>query len=507
MKKLLVFSGLLGLTASLAFAEVRLPAIFSDHMVVQRGRSVPVWGWADPGEDVTVSIAGRTKKARAGADGKWMVRLSALNSKVPLELSVKGKNTLTVQDVLVGEVWLCSGQSNMALRVSAARDFEKEQAAADLPQIRAFTVASDYAKEPQSDVKGKWIVASPQTVGDFSAAAYFFGRDLHKTLHVPVGLVNSSVGGTAIELWIDRDAQRSSPELKPAMAELDKENTAFDAAGATAKYQAALAKWKKAAAGARAAGKTPARAPQDPVALHERKAATGALFNGMIAPLVPYALRGAIWYQGEANAGADRAPYYQYQLPLLIQDWRTRWGQGDFAFGWFQLPNFNAPGRSWPVVREGMMKSLRVRNTGMAITIDIGEPGNIHPKNKQEAGRRLALWALGSVYGQKGATSGPLAAGHKVKGSEIEVSFTHADGGLVAKGGELKGFLIAGADKKWAPATARIAGKGVMVSSPQVSEPVAVRYAWADNPECNLYNGAGLPASPFRTDDWSGTQP
>jgi sialate O-acetylesterase len=366
-----------------------------------------------------------------------------------------------------------------------------------------FTVESHFAKEPQADCKGKWVVTSPQTVGTLSAAAYFFGRELHRTMHVPVGLINSSVGGTAIELWISSDAQRRSPELKQAMADLDKEKGEFDAAAATAKYQAAFAKWKKAAAEARSSGKTPPRAPVEPVGVHDRKTGVGMLFNGMIASLIPYAFRGAIWYQGEANSGPDRAPYYQYQLPLLIQNWRTRWGRGDFPFAWVQLPNFDAPGRTWPVVREAMLKSLHVRNTGMAIAIDIGEAGNIHPKNKQEAGRRLALWALGAAYGQKGVTSGPLPAGHKIQGSGVVVSFTHADGGLVAKGGELKGFLIAGADKKWVPATARIAGNRVVVSSPQVAQPAAVRYAWSNYPECSLFNGAGLPASPFRTDNWA----
>ena len=490
------------LTLSAAHADVKLPAVFSDHMVLQRGIPVPVWGWADPGEAVTVSLAGQTRETKAGADRKWSVRLDKLEAGQPLRLSVKGKNTVTVEDVLVGEVWLCSGQSNMAMRVRAARDFEKEQAAANFPRIRTFTVAAQSAREPQADVKGEWIAASPDTIADFSAAAFFFAREVHKALNVPVGLINSSVGGTAIELWISAEAQRKSAELKPALALLDRMNAEFDSAAAAKKYQAAQERWKKAAAEAKAKGAAPPRAPQDPLALQERKAGVGVLFNGMIAPLIPYALRGALWYQGEANSTPDRAGFYQYQLPALVEDWRARWGQGAFPFAWVQLPNFIGEGRDWPVVREGMLKALRVPQTGMAVAIDIGEPDNIHPQNKQEAGRRLALWALSAVYHQGGPASGPLPAGHRIEGGRVVVSFRHTDGGLTAKGGELKEFQIAGADRKWVSAQAKIDGNTVAVSAPEVQKPVAVRYGWANNPACNLYNGAGLPASPFRTDDF-----
>jgi len=235
--------------------------------------------------------------------------------------------------------------------------------------------------------------------------------------------------------------------------------------------------------------------------LNERKGNVGGLFNGKIAPLIPYAIRGALWYQGEANSTPDKAPFYQAQLTLLVNDWRARWGY-DFPFAWVQLPNFGGAGRDWPAVREAMLKTLALKDTGMAITIDIGEEKDIHPKNKQDVGRRLAAWALGTVYGQKVATSGPLPAGHQVRGSEVLLSFKHTDGGLVAKGGELKGFVVAGEDKQWKSARARIEGDKVIVSSADVKQPVAARYAWENWPTCNLYNGAGLPASPFRTDDW-----
>ncbi len=502
MKMRLAYSAVLCLAVSLARAEVRLPSIFSDHMVLQRGARVPVWGWADPGEQVTISVAGQTRKTQTGSDGKWMVRLAPLKAGQPLRLVVQGKNKLAVEDVLVGEVWLCSGQSNMVLHVSAAQNFEAERAAATSGGIRTFIVAQNYAKEPQADVKGEWVTASPETVGRFSAVAYFFARELHKDLGVPVGLVNASIGGTAIELWISAEAQRKSPALKPAMEAVDRANAEFDAAGASAKYQAALAKWKAGSAETRGKKRTPERPPADPVALHIRKYGVGMLFNGMIAPLIPFAVRGGLWYQGEANSMPGRAEYYQYQLPLLMEDWRARWGQADFPFAWVQLPNFNGPGRNWPLVREAMLKALRVPHTGMAITIDIGDPDNIHPTNKQDVGKRLALWALGDVYGRMVETSGPLPAGHKSGNGEVTVSFTHTGGGLVAKGGALQGFSIAGPDKKWVSAAARIAGDSVVVSNPEVKNPVAVRYAWANNPACNLYNGAGLPASPFRTDDW-----
>jgi sialate O-acetylesterase len=334
----------------------------------------------------------------------------------------------------------------------------------------------------------------------FSATAYFFGRELHKTLGVPVGLINSSVGGTPIQSWISLQAQLQSPALKAsAEAQLQAERD-FDANGAKAAYEVSLAKWKEDAEGAKAEGKEPPPAPHDPIADRQKRGEGGGLFNGKIAPLIPYAIRGLIWYQGEANSGV-RAPLYRDQLPVLIADWRARWGY-DFPFIGVQLPNFGH-GSNWPLLRETMLRTLKLKNTGMAIAIDIGETDNIHPKNKQEIGRRLALWALSEVYGQKVASfSGPLPDGQQIRGGEIVLSFTHADGGLVARGGELKEFLIAGADKKWVQANAKIEGEKVIVSSPEIPNPVAVRYAWSMNPEATLYNGAGLPASPFRTDDW-----
>jgi sialate O-acetylesterase len=482
-----------------ARADVKLPAIFGDHMVLQRDSAVPVWGTAAPGEEVTVTIAGQSASTKAGPDGKWSVKLTKLSAAGPQTLTVKGANTLTYSDVLIGEVWLGSGQSNMAMQVSRAKDYEQEQAAAKYPFIRMFTEGSPAANTAQTVGKGEWVICSPESVGRFSATAYFFGREIHKSLNVPVGLINSSVGGTPIESWIAPETQQAAPELKAFLDTAKKPAKPVDPEQAKAKYETDVAKWKEAGAKAKAEGRPAPRRPIDPASVAERKGNLGGLFNGKIAPLIPYAIRGALWYQGEANSTPERAGFYHHQLSLLVTDWRKRWGY-DFPFAWVQLPNFGAVGRDWPGVREAMLQTLKLKDTGMAITIDVGEEKDIHPKNKQEVGRRLAVWALGSVYGQKVATSGPLPAGHEVKGSEVVLRFTHTDGGLVAKGGELKGFVVAGADNQWKPAQARIVGDTVIVSHPDVKAPVAARYAWENWPTCNLYNGAGLPASPFRTD-------
>jgi sialate O-acetylesterase len=490
------------LSAPLARAEVKLPAIFGDHMVLQRDASVPVWGWAEPGEEVSVSVAGQTKSTKAGTDGKWMVKFSNLKAGGATTLTVKGKNTITINDVLIGEVWLGSGQSNMAMSVNRAKDYEQEQLAAKLPLVRMFKEESAAATSAQAEGKGKWVICAPDTVGGFSATLYFFGREIHKALGVPVGLINSSVGGTPIESWIAPEAQRASKELKAFFESAEKENEGIASEAAVKKYEADLAKWTEAAKKARAEKKTAPRKPRDPRETATRKGNVGGLFNGKIAPLIPYAIRGALWYQGEANSTPAKAPFYEAQLKLLVTDWRARWGY-EFPFAWAQLPNFGGPGRDWPTVREAMLKTLALPKTGMGINIDIGDEKDIHPKNKQEVGRRLSLWALGTVYGKKvPATSGPLPDGHKVRGGEITLRFKHTDGGLVAQGGELKGFVIAGEDKQWKPAVARIEKDMVIVSSPEVKKPVAVRYAWENFPTCNLFNGAGLPATPFRTDDW-----
>ena len=489
-------------------AELKLAAVFADHMVLQCDKPVPVWGWADPGGQVSVNFGGQEKQAAADATGKWLVKLDPLKASAePRMLVAKSKgvsNELRVADVLVGEVWLGSGQSNMAMDVSRARDFNTVKSFAQLPLIRMFKETSGAAPKPQQDAKGQWVLCAPESVGAFSATLYFFGRELYLELKVPVGLINSSVGGTPIEAWIDGTAQSKMPEGKAAVDAQNKADAALDTPQAKEQYEKQLARWKEQADQAKAAGKPAPKKPLDPQQQRARRAGAGGLFSGKIAPLVPYAIRGVLWYQGEANANPAKAPLYQKQLALLVNDWRARWG-GELPFAWVQLPNFKNPaGDGWMLVREAMLKTLSLPRTGMAITIDIGDPNNIHPANKQEVGRRLSLWALGEVYNKKvAATSGPLPAGHEARGAGMVLTFTHCEGGLKARDGELKGFVIAGEDRQWQPAVARVDGDKVLVSSPQVVKPVAVRYAWEVDPACNLVNGAGLPASPFRTDDWT----
>jgi sialate O-acetylesterase len=500
---------ILWLVDSRVLADVRLPAIFSDHMVLQQDEACAVWGWAEAGEEVSVTIAGQTRSIKADKDGRWTVRLGKLKAGGPHTLTVKGKNSLVVSDVLVGEVWLGSGQSNMAMTVNRCKDYEQEQAAAKLPRLRMFTVERNPQPGPQADCKGRWVICAPDTVGAFSATAYFFGRKLHQELKVPVGLINSSYGGTAVEAWTSLEAQVNLPEYKTISEPWEKLTALpYDEAKALAAYERQVAAHKEAAKKAKAAGKQAPRAPVRPVDPRFNQNHPANLYNGMIAPIIPYTLRGAVWYQGESNAGKPFANLYGLQLATLIKDWRARWGE-NFPFAWVQLPDYRAPQKEpvensgWTTVREEMLKTLKLPRTGMAVTLGLGEANDIHPKNKQDVGLRLALWALDEVYDQKDIeSSGPLLAGHKIRGGEMWLNFHHTGGGLKAGGGELKGFAIAGEDKRWVKATARIEGDKVVVFNIQVKQPLAVRYAWADNPEFSLFNGAGLPAAPFRTDDW-----
>lgn len=485
-----------------ASADVKLPAIFSDHMVLQRGVSASIWGAADPGERVTVAIAGKTQSVETGADGNWKLKLEPITGAGPHTLTVTGKNTLTIQDVLAGEVWLGSGQSNMAMAVNRAKDFGQEQAAATFPRIRMFTVARRAAREPQADCRGTWEVCTPETVGRFSATAYFFGRELHRKLGAPVGLINSSVGGTPIEAWTSLERQKELPELKPLLTAWDQRAAAYHPETALARYEKLRAAHPEAVKRARDAGKRAPRAPQRPVHPHDDTHAPATLFNGMIAPLAPYSIRGVLWYQGENNGrNEESGALYAAQLPLLVRDWRARWGRDDLPFAWVQLPNFRTNASGWPLVREAMLKSLSLSNTGMTVNMDIGEENDIHPKNKQEIGRRLSLWARATVYGEKLTWSGPLAVSGVARQGALAVRFQHADGGLAARDGELRGFELAGPDGKWRPAAAAVEGGFVVVRSPEVPDPVAVRYSWAAYPDGNLVNKAGLPASPFRLDN------
>jgi sialate O-acetylesterase len=493
------------LAAPWAVAEVTLPAVITDHMVLQRNVRVPIWGKADPGEKVTVTLGQQTARATADADGRWMVKLRRLEAGGPLSMTVAGSNTITVSDILVGDVWVCSGQSNMAFTTGRSTNAEQDVAEARHPQVRLFKVKNVVGEEPLQDTEGAWEACTPETVAGFSAVGYFFGRDIHKELGVPIGLIGTYWGGTPAEAWTSRATLEANPDLHVILERW--EQVLANYPKAMEQYQQRVAQWEEAAKKARAEGKPVPRKPQPPQGPGSPHA-PGGLFNGMIAPLIPYAITGAIWYQGESNAG--RAYQYRKIFPAMIRDWRRNWGQGDFPFLWVQLPNFMAykaePGDSaWAELREAQLMTLSLPNTAMAVTIELGEAGDIHPRNKAPVGHRLALAALGTVYGYGIVYSGPVYKSMRTEGRNLRLYFKHVAGGLVAKGGPpLKGFAVAGTDRKFYVATAEIEGNAVVASSPAVRHPVAVRYAWADNPMCNLYNAAGLPASPFRTDDWPG---
>ena len=647
-----------------AQAEVRLPALFSDNMVVQRGRPIPVWGQAAPGEAVAVTLGTRSARTVADAAGAWRVALRPLQAGGPLDLVVAaGTNTVTATNVLVGEVWICSGQSNMEFPLAAVTNARAEVAAATDPRLRMFTVARRTAAVPQAECEGRWVVCSPATAGGFSAVGYCFARRLQQDLNVPVGMLNTSWSGSPIEPWTSLDALRATAAARERVAAYEKaladyraDRARYDQARAAAlrKQDEAVVQWnaqwfendvgQREAWHTGAAGsgtwqattlpmpdmgaflsnyvgfvwcrrdveipagwigrdlalnlgavdevdityvngavvgetrdtslwtaprhyRVPAAvvtnqhlclvvrvmnqvggvgvfgAPSDysllpvkaaaedkavslagpclyalgsPILLNTRPQVAvppvpgsgwdvSTIYNAMIAPLVPYALRGAIWYQGESNAGAPGE--YRELLPAMIGCWRKDWGY-DFPFLYVQLANFMARQQrpvepnSWAELRDSQTATLKTPHTGMAVIIDIGEGPDIHPKNKQDVGTRLALWALAQTYGQKLECSGPLYQSLAVKGDKAVVSFSHVGGGLAARGAPLVGFAVAGTNKVFHAGLARMDGRTVVVSAPEVPAPVAVRYAWANNPICNLYNADGLPASPFRTDDW-----
>jgi sialate O-acetylesterase len=652
----LTTSLLLLMLAPAARADVRVPSIIGDNMVLQQGRKVRVWGWAEPGERVTVSFRGGQAHANADARGRWEVFVGPHQAGGPFELTVAGRNTLTFRNVLVGEVWVCSGQSNMEWSLANAQDGAKEAAAADFPLIHLFTVTKKTSAEPLDDVEGRWVVTTPKEAAQFSAVGYFFGRELHQKLKLPVGLIHTSWGGTPAEAWTSRGALSADPTLRPMLERYDKQlvdlprlQREYERAQAEwagkyvmadpgnrgeaqgyAKPEHAAAGWKRMAlpqlwesAGldvdgvvwfrrevelpAAWAGKdltlklgaiddfdttyfngervgatgpdTPnswvaprlyrvpgalVRAGRNTVAVRvfDRVGGGGfgggemslapegsakesgvalngewlymeeavvpsrqidwssqpqapgpanqnsptVLYNAMLAPLFPYAIRGAVWYQGESNAG--RASQYRTLFPAMIRDWRAAWKQGDFPFYFVQLANWKARPRDsieseWAELREAQTLTMQAApNTGMAVAIDIGNPDDIHPRNKLDVGLRLARWALADTYGQKIEQSGPLYASFRVEGDRVRVRFTHAAGLKTRDGAAPAGFYVAAADRKFVPAEARIEKGEVVVWSKDVPAPVAVRYAWADNPSANLSNSDGLPASPFRTDDW-----
>ena len=485
-----------------ARAAVTVAAAFTDHAVLQQGMRVPVWGKAKPGEKIVVTYAGRSAAATAGADGRWRVNLPPMPARVTGTLVLAGEgNTITLNDVVTGEVWLCSGQSNMNFLLRDANDATNEMANAKHPEIREFRTREIIVNEPEDTGGGKWIPCQPDSAGRFSAVAYFFALELSASLQSPVGIITAANGGTTVETWTSKEAISHGPQLSMVLERWNDELKLYPQRKAA--YDIAIAAWEKNLKEGAAPGRRP-ELPPGPGHPHS----LGGHFNGMIFPLIPYAMHGVLWYQGESNA--PHPEEYERLCRTMIQDWRARWDQGPFPFILIQLPRHlrypeDPTGVAWAFIREAQMQLLAVENTGMAITLDLGDTAELHPKNKKEFAERAALVAKALAYHQKVSFSGPLYRTASFGKRAVRLSFDHANEGLAARDGKALGsFQIAGPDRTFVAAEARVEGRSVVVSSPRVFEPAAVRYAWTNDPvEANLVNSAGLPASPFRTDAWS----
>ncbi len=461
-------------------------------MVFQQAAPVPIWGWADDGDEITVKFRGQ-KISTSARNGKWSLRLRSLKAGGPDVLTIMTKaNTIQFTNVLVGEVWVCSGQSNMEWPMSQSFEPEAAIASATNTLIRLFNVPNVKSDTPTVRINAAWKVCSPDAIKGFSAVGYFFGRDLQNARKVPVGLIQSDWGGSPAEVWMSRESLEINPRYQAEI--LDRYSTDLKS------YQTALAAYEKEKAEAKSSGQEFKKNPPWPTWRPTE------LYNGMIAPLIPYAIRGAIWYQGESNAG--RAEQYRTLFPDMIRNWRRDWGQGDFPFLEVQLAPFmkiqDQPQESgWAELREAQLLATKVLpQVGMAVITDVGEPADIHPKKKQPVGARLAFAARAIAYGEKIEYSGPIYAGVGFKDGKAVLQFDHVGKGLEARAGDLKGFAVCGEDKKFVWAKAEILGNTVVANSPEVPKPVAVRYGWADCPVVNLWNKDGLPASPFRTDDF-----
>jgi sialate O-acetylesterase len=504
--KIFLIALICAVAASTAVAEVKLPDVISSSMVLQQKQAIPIWGTAEPGESVTVTFAGKKKTVIAGADGKWRVDLGKFDaSSEPRSMTVVGKNAIELKDILVGEVWLVSGQSNMQWRVDQSTGGEAAIAAANHPNIRLFNVSREVAFKRRNGPLATWLPSTPENVKDFSGAGYFFALELQKGLKIPVGVINSSYGGSQAEAWTPVDYLTASPELKPTV---DRTITwAAEREKVRVDYAAAIQKWREDSDKARAAGVRPSPSPGVPDALRDYRIAS-SIYDGMIEPLIPFAIRGAIWYQGESNEG--RAEQYGILLPTMIRSWRERWGLPDLSFGIIQLPNYRRPNAepedvAWSHIREYQRRTaIADKHNGLIVTIDIGEANDIHPKNKLDIGKRMSIWALRNVYGRR-LTEAPVLMSHEAKNGKIILTFKDVGTGLKLRSGDkLEEFAIAGADRKWHWAGAKIVGKDrIEVWSPSIADPQAVRYAFNVNPKNpNLTNDSGLPASPFRTDNW-----
>ena len=463
-----------------------LASLFSDHAILQRGVPLPVWGWADTGRKVTVTLGGQSRSTRVSEGGYWQVSLDPIEPGGPLTLTAgDGHEIFTRRDLYAGEVWICSGQSNMKWPLEQSEDADGEIAGATDGLLRLLHPTPWYAAEPQVAFDAEWKPCDPEAARTFSAVAYLFGRILRNELNVPIGLINVSLGGSRVQSWMSRSLLESDPALRSDLDRYD-----FDRAHY---FQ------KKNASEAASSSEPPPRDPAD------GKAHVSGLFNALITPLIPFAHSGVIWYQGEGNA--YRAYHYRRQFSAMIRDWRKQWKVDDHPFLFVQLPNFITSGGDgeWAEMRESQAKTLELPATGMAVTIDVGDPHDLHPADKRPVAARLAKLALRQVYGRDVDAHGPMFDSFAIEGDALRVRFRHTEGGLQTRGGgPVAGFVLAGDDLVFHEAEVTIEGAGVVVRSPEVSRPVAARYAWSDNPACNLYNSAGLPAAPFRTDTWPG---
>jgi sialate O-acetylesterase len=510
----------LALFPSFLFAEVKPAALFSNHIVLQRNIPIPVWGTANPDEKVTVTLNKEVQTITADASGNWLLKIPKQKAGGPYKLEIKGTNTVNIEDVYVGEVWLCGGQSNMDMTVAKEDRYwcgvlneAEEVANANYPEIRVFDVEYTPTNIVKTDVVGKWEVCSPKTVGHLSAVAYFFAREMYQKLHIPFGMITSSFGASTAETWISKPTLEAHPNLKPLLDAYSQKWEKFvaDSTVSMSKYRDDLAKFKgdltvaQAAAGDVTAKKP--KAPRNPNPENDQHNPY-VCYNGMIAPLIPYAIKGALWYQGESNGPS--AKLYREIMETLIGDWRTRWAEGNFPFLYVQLANNGKPmtepvmDNSMMTVREAQVQNLSIPNTAMVVAIENSgdDPTNIHPKNKQAIGYRLGLAARAKVYGEKVGYSGPMYINYKVQGNSIRLYFDHVGKELVAKDGKLTGFAICGEDKKWVSADAKIDGKTIIVTSQEVLKPVAVRYCWGTNPPASLSNREGLWTPNFRTDNF-----
>jgi sialate O-acetylesterase len=491
-------------------AELMMPAIFGDNMVLQQKLANPVWGWDTPGTEVTVTFEGQTKTAKAGADGRWTVKLDAVPaSATPTSMSVIGSGSKVFKNILVGEVWVCSGQSNMQWSVQAADDPDLEAMTATFPNIRLISVPQVGTQEPQKDFKGQWVECSPKTVPSFSAVGYFYGRVLHQALGVPVGLINNAWGGSAAEAWIKRDVLEKDERFTSLMAGTKAKEADLAKPETMKSWEAAMQTWKQKSEAAKKEGKPfNNRAPQGPEAWLKGNSRPGNIYNGVLLPTIGYGIKGAIWYQGESNAG--RAYEYRSLFPRMITHWREEWQQGDFPFYWVQLADFKpevpTPGDSdWAELREAQTMTMSaVKNGGQAVIIDLGEGKDIHPKNKRDVAERLARWALAKDYAMKLPYRSPEFKSLQVQGDKAVITVDTFGSSLYTFDvKEARGFAVCGQDRKWVWAEAELVGADkIQVSAASVHVPVAVRYAWNDNPVCNVFSKDGLPLTPFRTDDY-----